>query len=107
MKATLITAPTIWPVTVQETKEHLYVDGNDHDVVIDGVIKAATRQMENWTRRAIMTQTWEYYLDAFPGDDYIVLPFGNLQSDVGEVHDPTTETHKPSLEASSGTNEEP
>lgn len=80
MKATLITAPTIWPVTVQETKEHLYIDTNDHDVEIDMMVKAATRQVENWTRRAIMTQTWEYYLDLFPRCNYIVIPFGNLQS---------------------------
>ena len=26
-----------------------------------------------------MTQTWDYYLDAFPEEDYIVIPFGNLQ----------------------------
>ena len=43
-------------------------------------ITEAREQVEHDTRRAIMTQTWDYYLDAFPSDNYIVLPFGKLAS---------------------------
>ena len=80
MNVLLVTAPTLEPITVQEVKEHLYIDGADNDVYVSTVVKAATNHVENWTRRAIMTQTWDYWIDAFPSDNYIILPFGNLQS---------------------------
>ena len=43
-------------------------------------IRAARRHIENTTRRKLLTQTWDYYLDAWPSGDYIKLPFGNLQT---------------------------
>jgi uncharacterized phiE125 gp8 family phage protein len=45
------------------------------DLITDG-----RTAVENITRRALLTQTWDYYLDAFPDVDFIKLPFGNLQS---------------------------
>lgn len=36
--------------------------------------------VENICRRALLTQTWYYYLDKFPAEDFFKLPFGNLQS---------------------------
>jgi uncharacterized phiE125 gp8 family phage protein len=80
MKATCIVAPTIEPITVAELKEHLRVETADEDTLIGGILAAAREQIEDWTRRALMTQTWEYYLERFPSCGYIVLPFGNLQS---------------------------
>lgn len=43
-------------------------------------IKSAREHVEDITGRALLTQTWYYYLDSFPSVDYIKLPFGNLQS---------------------------
>ena len=80
MNVLLVTAPTLQPITVQEAKEHLYIDIADHDVKVSNVIKEATEHVENITRRAIMTQTWDYWIDRFPSCNYITLPFGNLQS---------------------------
>jgi len=37
-------------------------------------------EVENDTRRGLLTQTWDHYLDLFPGCNYIKLPLGNLQS---------------------------
>jgi len=45
------------------------------DLITDG-----RETVENITRRALLTQTWEYYLDDWPAEDYITLPFGNLAS---------------------------
>jgi len=45
------------------------------DLIADGRL-----EVENITRRALLTQTWDYFLDEFPCEDYIRLPFGNLQS---------------------------
>lgn len=36
--------------------------------------------VEAHTRRALLTQTWDYYLHDWPNGNAIVLPFGNLQS---------------------------
>lgn len=36
--------------------------------------------METVTRRALVTQTWDYVLDEFPAVDYIRLPMPPLQS---------------------------
>lgn len=50
------------------------------DDLLTALITASREYVEDYTRRALLTQTWDYYLDAWPGDDYIKLPFGNLQS---------------------------
>jgi uncharacterized phiE125 gp8 family phage protein len=82
MRATMTTAPSEEPVTLAEAKVHLKVEIDDDDALIDSLIATAREQVEDWTRRAIMTQTWDYFLDAFPSCNYITLPFGNLQPDV-------------------------
>lgn len=44
-------------------------------------IQTAREHIEETTHRALLTQTWDYYLNTFPSDkNYIKLPFGNLQS---------------------------
>ncbi|MHB8110501.1 MAG: head-tail connector protein [Syntrophorhabdaceae bacterium] len=50
------------------------------DDLLTAIITAAREHVEDITRRALLTQTWYYYLDRFPDKDYIVIPFGNLQS---------------------------
>jgi uncharacterized phiE125 gp8 family phage protein len=51
------------------------------DDLLTALIQAAREHVEDITRRALLTQTWYYYLDEFPDDkDFIKLPFGNLQS---------------------------
>jgi uncharacterized phiE125 gp8 family phage protein len=45
------------------------------DLITDGRVV-----VENICRRALLTQTWYYYLDKFPSEDFFKLPFGNLQS---------------------------
>ena len=81
MKVKLITAPTLKPVSVMDVKAHLRITTNDDDVLLTAYIDSAIEEVEAWTRRAIMTQVWEYYLDDWPEEDYILIPFGNLHSD--------------------------
>jgi len=50
------------------------------DDLLNAIITAAREHVEDITRRAIITQTWDYFLGQFPSVDYIKLPFGNLQS---------------------------
>lgn len=66
MALKLITAPTTYPVTLAEAKLHCRVDVADDDALITALITAATEMAEQKTGLAIMTQTWELTLDAFP-----------------------------------------
>ena len=64
MHLKLITPPTVEPVTVEETKLHLRLDGNEEDNLISALIKAARQKAEEYTRRAFITQTWEVAVDS-------------------------------------------
>ena len=67
MALKLITAATTLAVSLVEAKEHLRVTEATEDTLITAMITAATETAEQITGRAIMPQTWELTLDAFPG----------------------------------------
>jgi uncharacterized phiE125 gp8 family phage protein len=50
------------------------------DVLISAMLTASREEVEDITRRAIMTSTWDYFLDTFPCKDFITIPYGNLKS---------------------------
>ena len=50
------------------------------DDLLNAIITASREHVEDITRRILYTQTWDMYLDAFPGVNYIKIPFGNLAS---------------------------
>lgn len=66
MALKLITPPTTLAVSLAEAKLHLRVDGTDEDTLITSMLLAATEAAEQATGRALMPQTWELTLDAFP-----------------------------------------
>jgi uncharacterized phiE125 gp8 family phage protein len=74
----LKTAPTHEPITLEEAKDHLRVDGTDDDALISDLITAARKRAEKFQRRAFITQTWTVFLDEFPV--WIRLPKPPLQS---------------------------
>jgi len=82
MSLSLVTAPDVEPLTLDETKLHLRVDGDDEDTLITGLIQAARMQAETITSRAFITQTWDLFLDAFPcgSNEVLEIPLGQLQS---------------------------
>ena len=63
---TQVTGPAKEPLTLEETKNHLAVTVSRDDEMIEHLIKAARRQAETYTARALITQTWELGLDRFP-----------------------------------------
>jgi uncharacterized phiE125 gp8 family phage protein len=63
---TMVTGPQEEPVTVDEAKAHIIVDHDVDDVLIAGWIHSARERVEELAGRALLTQTWEYALDAFP-----------------------------------------
>lgn len=71
----LVTGATVTPVTLAEAKAHLRVDVSDDDALIGALVEAATMHVESITGRGLVSQTWDYSIDAFPADDEtITLP---------------------------------
>lgn len=79
MALVLVTPPAQEPVPLAEAKAHLRVDTADDDALIQALIVAAREHVEHIIRRALVTQTWDLILDAFPADE-IMLPRPPLQS---------------------------
>lgn len=78
----LVLGPATEPISLSELKLHLRIEDTDttEDTLLNRLIKAARGEVESITRRAIITQTWDYCLNAWPDNDFIVIPGGNLQS---------------------------
>src|SRR5262245_425152 len=77
-----IVAPTVEPLTLAEVKEHLRVDHNASDSIIEAYIAAATSYVDGEfgvLGRALVTQTWELVIDHFPVHE-IKIPLPPLQS---------------------------
>lgn len=62
----LITPPASQPVALADVKNYLRITGTADDVMLTGMIDAATQFVENITNRRLITQTWDYFLDNFP-----------------------------------------
>jgi uncharacterized phiE125 gp8 family phage protein len=80
MPLKLITAPTSEPISVADAKLHCRVDVVDDDLLIQRWIKTARRYIERISNRALLTQTWELWLDAFPASSEIDLNRSPLAS---------------------------
>lgn len=78
MPSKLIIAPSVEPISLTEAKEHLYVPHNSDDALIGAIIVAARGDAERRLGRALINQTWELALDAFPAE--IELPYPPLMS---------------------------
>ena len=78
--------PTSYPVTLDEIKNHLRLDGFDpeclmadsDDIYLTSLIESATDYCEGYQKLAYLTQTWEMVLEEIPRQ--ITIPKGNLQS---------------------------
>lgn len=63
------TEPEVEPLSLAEAKAHLRVTLDDEDALITSLISVARTACEEYTRRALITQGWTLWLDAFPGMD--------------------------------------
>jgi uncharacterized phiE125 gp8 family phage protein len=77
---TLAVAPTEEPITTAEAKAQARVDISTDDTLIASLITAARQLVEEQTWRALVTQRWDLYLDAWPAGDTILLPRPPLRS---------------------------
>lgn len=80
MPLKLHTAPAAEPISRANIKTKLGIASADtaSDTQIDWMIPAARRWVENRTGRALINQTWQFYMDSFPA--LIQLPMGNVSS---------------------------
>lgn len=70
------------PVTRDELKTWLKIDGTSDDTLLDGINTAATRWAEDFLGRTLLTGTWEYTTSQFPDETngWIELLHGPVQS---------------------------
>ncbi len=81
LRLKLYTAPTEEPVDLDEIKTQLRIDGTTEDAYLDRLRIAARKYMEGTVlNRALITQTWDYYLQGWPGKNYIEIPLPPLVS---------------------------
>jgi len=62
------TPPATLPVSLTEAKLHLRVDHDDEDLLIEGLIGAATDHLDGWTGilgRCLEEQEWRQDFDGF------------------------------------------
>jgi len=79
-KIVLKTAPASTPITLAEAKAFLRVDSDfdDDNTYITSLISVATQVVEQYTRRRLITQTYNIFYDEFP--PYIDLQIGEVAS---------------------------
>jgi len=77
-----VTPPSVEPVLLADLKTHLNIDSSfiDDDSYIETLQVVARRHAEVVTRRKLISQTWQYFLQEWPDEDFITIPFGSLQS---------------------------
>lgn len=66
MALTLVTAPPVEPISLDQAKTHLRVTASDQDALIAGLIAGAREHLEAVTKRAFVYQIWDWTLDGFP-----------------------------------------
>lgn len=86
MRIKVITPPSAEPLTVDEVRAYLRIDGTHEDATLTALIAGAREWCETFTRRALISRTVEVVLDRFPPASTfkprreIVLPFGRALS---------------------------
>ncbi len=80
MPLTLVTPPSVPPVTLDMAKAYLKVDGTDEDALIEALIAAATSRIEFECDLALITQQWGLYRDRWPGCGILEIPLHPVQA---------------------------
>lgn len=71
----LVSAPADAPVSLETAKLQVNVTGTARDELLRLYLSAATDRVEQFTGRALVDQTWDLFLDAFPASDgFIEIP---------------------------------
>lgn len=76
MSWSVLTPPVAEPVTLDEAKAHLRLDGTAEDSYVESLISAARSHVEAACSRAIMPQTWRGVFNSFAS---VRLSGGNVR----------------------------
>lgn len=87
MALTIVTPPAVEPISIAEVRERLPI-GDETDAQLADMIAAARERIDGRDGslgRALITQTWDLWLDRFParcrdGSGWIELPLAPVQS---------------------------
>lgn len=93
MRLSLVTAPTVEPITTRDIKDHLRID-TDVDLEAEELktyVSAARAWCELFQNRAYITQTWDWALDRWPRSPF-EIPLPRLQSISSITYYDTDET---------------
>lgn len=72
----LVTGPTVEPVSAGELADQVRVDATDELALMAGYITAAREYVEQTLlSRAMLTQTWALWLDGWPTNGRLRLPY--------------------------------
>lgn len=82
MAVSLLIPPAVEPVSLQEAKDHLRLDTDAHDTMVQMQIQAAREHVEMFTRRQLVTATYLWTLPALA--PVLLFPFPPLHA-VGSV----------------------
>lgn len=66
MSLKLITPPKREPIDLADLREHLRISDTAEDRTLQRLIRTVRSRCERATRRALITQTWDLYLDQWP-----------------------------------------
>lgn len=66
MPTVLVIAPIEEPVSLAEARVHLRAEDTPDGTLIETLVQAAREQVEDFTRRQVMTATYDFLADSFP-----------------------------------------
>ncbi|MTH95855.1 head-tail connector protein [Roseibium sp. RKSG952] len=74
MTVHLESPPAVEPVSLDDMRKHLRLVSTAEDGTLASLITAARSHVEQATRRALITQGWRMFLDAWPPGRVVPLP---------------------------------
>ena len=78
MSKTMLSAPAAEPVSLDEAKAWLRIDGNEEDNLVSSLIEAARQMVERQTGLLLISQSWRLGMDKWPSGWPLALPLRPL-----------------------------
>ena len=79
MGLVLVSGPGAEPLTLDEVKAHVRIDGTTEDALLQSLILTSRLHIEAALGLALMTQSWRMVLDQWPEDGVVKLPLAPVQ----------------------------
>ena len=74
LRLSVVTAPAVEPVTLETAKTHLRIDGTDDDAKVSSVIVSARQWVEQYLRRALISQSLKLTRDIWAEEMFLPRP---------------------------------